>query len=137
MRAGLIAAIAAVLVTSVAAQASTTISQSMPPTATAAFNIAPIPRGQRCTLTPLANQPDQTDLSCSPMVLGSEEQLSTHLRWFGYGEHLSGGTLISPHCRSVAVASPLLQLGLTSSSQFLLKGSSLEQLLTPHCNRAI
>ncbi|ERF75955.1 hypothetical protein EPUS_01321 [Endocarpon pusillum Z07020] len=47
MRSGLVAAASAALVTSVAAQASTTISQSMPPTATAGFNSAPIPRQQR------------------------------------------------------------------------------------------
>ncbi|KAF7514093.1 hypothetical protein GJ744_004418 [Endocarpon pusillum] len=47
MRSGLVAAACAALVTSVAAQASTTISQSMPPTATAGFNSAPIPRQQR------------------------------------------------------------------------------------------
>lgn len=47
MRTGLIAAASALLATSVAAQASTTVSQSMPPTATAGFNIAPIPQQRR------------------------------------------------------------------------------------------
>jgi hypothetical protein len=94
MFSALVVATTAVFVTSVAGQASSTVSPSMPPSATQAFNIAPIGQQQRCKHFIYRPQLKFVDLTCSSILPCPDQQLPVDLRWFSYGEYLPTGTLL-------------------------------------------